>query len=559
MHILYERCYNKSERVGAMKKRPGLTLIVFIIIIGVYFISNAMNEKSDVSSSKSDFVVDGGGETIRIVSGSENKELEPMLQSYAQDANITIEMDYQGSLDIMRLLESESISYDALWPASSMWLNMGDTHHQLKHVESTSTSPIGFGIKQSLAEELGLTNREDVTLQEMIQLIKQGKLKFAMTSATQSNSGASAYLGFLTAIAGKTKDVLNIEDLNDSDNQEAIQTLLSGVNRSSGSSNWLVDLYLNGDYDAMVNYETLLIQTNKKLEESGREPMYIIYPKDGLAISDSPIAFVGSKDAKTEETFLQLQDYILSEKGQDQIEQTGRRSAFGTVSKENRHIFKKEWGLDVDRVVSPITYPAPDVIMQALNQYQTQFKKPALTFYVLDYSGSMGGEGQDQLTHAMEQVLVPEFAKQNLLQGTPQDKTVIIPFSDDVFDVAMAEGNDDDMEALYQKIANLQTQSGTAMYAALDYTLQLIKDDYGNILDKYTPMIVILSDGMANDSEDLFINHYQSADLDIPIFSIMFASAQEDQLESLAKLSNGRVFDGRENMIKAFQTVKGYN
>ena len=61
-----------------------------------------------------------------------------------------------------------------------------------------------------------------------------------------------------------------------------MQELLSGVDRSSGSSDWLKDMFLQGDYDAMVNYECLVIQANRELEERGEEPLYVVYPYDGL-------------------------------------------------------------------------------------------------------------------------------------------------------------------------------------------------------------------------------------------------------------------------------------
>ena len=48
--------------------------------------------------------------------------------------------------------------------------------------------------------------------------------------------------------------------------------LLSGVDRSSGSSDWLKDMFLEGGYDAMVNYECLIIQANQELEDGGRRP-----------------------------------------------------------------------------------------------------------------------------------------------------------------------------------------------------------------------------------------------------------------------------------------------
>ena len=47
--------------------------------------------------------------------------------------------------------------------------------------------------------------------------------------------------------------------------------------------------------------------------------------------------------------------------------------------------------------------------------------------------------------------------------------------------------------------------------------------------------------------------------MDIPVFSIMFGDAEESQLEELAQYTNGRVFDGTEDLIGAFRSVKGYN
>ena len=47
--------------------------------------------------------------------------------------------------------------------------------------------------------------------------------------------------------------------------------------------------------------------------------------------------------------------------------------------------------------------------------------------------------------------------------------------------------------------------------------------------------------------------------MDVPVFSILFGDAEEEQLDELAQLTNARVFDGREDLIGAFRSVKGYN
>ena len=79
--------------------------------------------------------------------------------------------------------------------------------------------------------------------------------------------------------------------------------------------------------------------------------------------------------------FLKLQEYLLSEDTQDEIQRTGRRSGYTGVSEENKEVFRSDWGLQPDRVLSPIKMPASDVLFECLNLYQTDFRKPSLTVY----------------------------------------------------------------------------------------------------------------------------------------------------------------------------------
>ena len=149
--------------------------------------------------------------TLRILSGSENQEPEGILDDFARERGVNIEMEYQGSLDIMRTLQGETVDYDAVWPASSLWLTAGDTQYRVKHAQSISITPVVFGIRQGLAEELGFVGTE-VSVSDLLSAIQAGELEFCMTSATQSNSGCSAYIGFLYALLGNP-DVITSESL----------------------------------------------------------------------------------------------------------------------------------------------------------------------------------------------------------------------------------------------------------------------------------------------------------------------------------------------------------
>ena len=511
-------------------------------------------EQEEASGSGDVSVLGSGDQTLRIVSGSENKELEPILEEYADEEDIRIEMSYKGSLDIMRLLEEEDISYDAVWPASSLWLTVGDIDHRIKHAESISITPVVFGIRRGLAEELGFVGRE-VSVRDILSAIEAGKLKFCMTSATQSNSGASAYIGFLYALLGNP-EMITMEDLQSEELKTQVRELLYGVDRSSGSSDWLKDMFLEGDFDAMVNYECLMIQTNEVLEDRGEEPLYVVYPYDGLSLADSPLGYVDQGEEEKEELFLGLQEYLLSEETQDAIQRTGRRTGYTGISERNREIFREEWGLQPDRVLSPIRMPETEVLFECLNLYQTELRKPSLSVYCLDYSGSMSGRGNRQLVEAMEQLLIQENAAKNFLQASQDEVNILIPFNSEPIDVFMAAGNGSELEGLYERVEEQTPGGGTNMYSAIVEGLDLL---YSFDLSDYTPAIILLTDGQSGGSIDDIEPYYSDLGVSIPIFSIMFGDADESQLEELAEYSNARVFDGRENLTEAFRSVKGYN
>lgn len=495
------------------------------------------------------------GGQIRILSGSENQELEEIIQECGEATGVEIQMEYKGSVDIMRELENGAQDYDAVWPASSIWVSMGDTGHLIKHSQSVSMTPVVFGIRESLAEELGFVGK-DVSVNDILTAIRDGKMRFCMTSATQSNSGASAYIGFLYALLDK-QEGLKAEDLQDPELKADITELLSGVERSSGSSDWLKDMFLDGDYDAMVNYECLIIDANRQMVEEGKEPLYVVYPYDGLSIADSPLGYVDHGDSEKEEAFLAVQEYLMSEQAQKKIEATGRRISANGVSEENQNVFNSDWGIDTERILSPIQMPEASVLTEALNVYQTSFKKPSLNIYCLDFSGSMAGTGEGQLKEAMSQILLQENARKNFLQANAGEVNQVFFFDDTILGIeAAADDSDEALAELNQKVADFQIAGGTDIYRAAAEALEIAS---GYNLENYTPAIILMTDGRSNYNYSNFEEVWSQYGEEIPIFSITFGDADPSQLEELAQISGGRVFDGTQDLTAAFRSVKGYN
>ena len=168
----------------------------------------------------------------------------------------------------------------------------------------------------------------------------------------------------------------------------------------------------------------------------------------------------------------------------------------------------------------------------------------------------MAGEGNRQLEAAMEQLLIQSNAQEHFLQASSREVNILIPFSGEPMEVCTAQGNGAELEALNTTVQDLAPGGGTDMYAAALRGLEELKN-YD--LAQYTPAIILLTDGQSEGSFQNFANAYEELGAQVPVFSIMFGDADESQLEDLAELTNARVFDGREDLVGAFRSVKGYN
>lgn len=494
-------------------------------------------------------------EPFRILAGSENKVLEPTLAAFTARSGIPVEMVYRGSVDIMLELQNGAPGYQAVWPASTLWIELSG-NKAVRGATSITRSPVVFGIKRSKAAKLGLAPGQPLPIRRMLELARGGQLRFLMTSPTQSNSGAMAFLGGLHALAGR-EDALTQADLESPVLAQNIQDFLAAVDRTSASSGWLKDLYIGnpGLFDAMVNYESTIIEANLELVARQEEPLIVFYPADGQAIADSPLAFVGRADNTREADFNALRDYLLSAPVQSRLGELGRRT--GLVGTETASgVFKAEWGLDAARILQPFPLPAAPVVRSALGLYQTTFKRPSLTVFVLDFSGSMQGEGERQLKSAMQLILVEEEANKYLLRTGRRDLTLIVPFDGKPRQTLSAAGNDPArLESLRVFVQQQVAGGGTDVYAAARLALAELAKHKG--VEDYQTSIILMTDGKSEGSFDEFKREWEKNP--VPVFTIMFGQADPSQLERISKLTRARSFDGRKDLISAFREARGYN
>ena len=557
-------------------RKLGAVAGTIVLIVGLFTGCGSSEDASGTSTADDSdngksvtYSVADSKESIRVASGSENKEVADAVRQAAEQADVSVTVDYMGSLDIMDALRNKGHhagrDYDAVWPASSMWITLGDTGHLVKDRISTSTTPVVFGVKRSKAEALGWTNADGTTkpvpTKDIMDAVKDRKLSFAMTSATQSNSGASAYMAFLTALRGGDA-ALAEADLNDASLRSSVKTLLSGIDQSSGSSDWLKDMLVNDpdSHDSMVNYESLVIQADKELTAKGKEPLLAIYPSDGIAVADSPLGYVDRGQGK-ERAFARFSKAMTSKTAKRIFEEAGRRTGadgaltYGKAAKV-RNSFRGEWGIDTDTsVLKTISMPSSDVIERALDLYQTVLRKPSYTLWVVDYSASMSGKGKSGAVKGLQAALDTDQARASHIEPGDDDVNVFIPFNGQAKVEQTVKGKQTAplLAAGERKIA-----SGDAdVYNALNVALCNLPDNR----DDYTVAIVLLTDGRSKTSNrDGFTRLYESEGKGVPIYSVMVGDADRSQLDDLAKMSNGKVFDGCDGDLSGiFREVKGYN
>ena len=553
------------------KTRPEVQVVILLVIIVVMILASALlmgkarsildnesskpkktNERIEYTLSNGD-TISRNTRDFNILMSSENKDLEGLIKSGLYSKNYNINIDYADTFETMDILNSGA-KYDALFVSNSIWQYMLNSNVSFKNAKSTSITPIAFGIKKSKAESLGFTSGKVYT-RDIIQAIKDGNLKFTMSNPSTTNSGASAYFALLYTLADYPV-VLTEEHLQDETLQNEIKEFFMGQQRTIGDEDFLQEAFLNGDYEAVVSYEYSIININKELEKRGEEPLYLVYPYDGVAICDNVFGYIDNKDEDKLEMFNEIQDYLLSPEAKEKLASLGRRTWYGGISSQvDKNVFNPLWGIDTTKFINSVKFPTRDVIKLALYTYQEQFRKPIHVVFCLDYSGSMIGEGREQLFNAMDYILT-EKAKEDNLQFGMKDKIDIVKFE---YDAKLIASTQDGTQTSYllDAIKREESIGATALYDAAIKGIELLKDEDK---DQYNLSVILMTDGEGNRGSYSDLNDaYDRIKMEIPIYSIMFGDARRDQLDTIARLTNGKVFDGKNDLVAAFKAVRGFN
>ena len=533
------------------KKHWLLVLIIVLVIYSAITSCACSNILSDITGYESEDSV------FRVLASTSTKKMDEHLIKYGKENGIKVEIEHRGDLEIVDILNTDSKHYDAVWISNSIWLYQLDNSYLTTDSKSIVIDPVVMGIKKSKAKELGFVGSK-VYNKDLLESIKSGKLKYVMASVTKTNTGATSYLSFLNSLAGNP-EVLTTDMLKEESLKSDLKSFFKGVERVSGDEEYLTDMFKNGDYDAMINYESSLIELNQKLVKEKKEPLYLVYPVDGVAINDMPFAYISNDatDTKNKERFIKLQSYLRSDEAINLMEKYGYRSWYGGTNKEaDKKIFNPDWGIDTTTYLKDMKYPSKKVITEAIKLYIEALRKPTHVVFCLDTSGSMYGSGIEELKEAMNYILDYESASKDNLQFSDKDKITVITFNSDVDKVFPTKyGNN--TSSVINDINSLEASGGTNIYDPVIKGLKILKESNDS---DYTKTVILMTDGYSNGGSFYDVKRYYDNNKEtVPIYSITFGSSDDYQLKDLAKLSNAKIFDGKSGLQRAFAEVRSYN
>ncbi|MCR6479514.1 VWA domain-containing protein [Variovorax sp. ZS18.2.2] len=483
-----------------------------------------------------------------ILAGSELKDLEGPIVDAAKAAGVEVKLSYAGTLDIVERINAGE-RFDAILPPNGAYPALALQAKPLAR-DKLFYSRIALGVKKAKAAQLGW-NKRPPGWAEIAKAAGAGQLRYGMTNATSSNTGMSALFAVASALAGKTED-LGAQDVD----EKTLKAFLSGQKLTAGSSGWLAEAYINDPsaIDAMVNYEAVILRANEKLPAA--DQLALIYPRDGMISADYPLMLL---NAGKREAYTQLVATLKAAPFQrDALSAAFLRPANPEVaaSKELPTTAVAELGFP-NRL---------EVIDAVLGTYQSQWRKPATSIFVLDLSGSMQGKRLASMREALKllsgaDAATTASARYSAFQS--RERVVLITFASQVSPPVWVRFEGDGIDAARTELRRLAdamvADGGTAIYSALAAAEDLARKEQQREPDRFVS-IVLLTDGENNAGLKVheFRDRYASG-LPARIFPILFGEANASEMQEIAQLSGGREFDGRKLQLgQVFKEIRGY-
>jgi len=489
---------------------------------------------------------------LKVLAGSELKDIEPMLATIQQQTGISLEMHYTGTLDGAEKLVTQGGEYDLAWFSHAKYLSLLQGQQKVIHAqEKIGLSPVIPAIKYSLAREWGWIDNPNITWSDIAEKVKAGQLKYAMTDPTASNSGFSTVMSVQAAFSN-SGDAITAQDVD----VDKLKGFFSGHTLTAGSSGFIAEAYLRDQQrlGAIFNYESVLMKLNRNPQL--QEKLVLIYPKEGVVTADYPLILLAEQQKPS---YQKLLAYLKGAEFQTwMMQHTDRRPINPAVALGEQF---------PDGYLMDLAFPSTlETVNEILFAYLEDRRKPSHSFFVLDLSGSMQGKRIAALKQAMKNLAGNDHSiTGKFSRFHNRERVTLITFNHKVLEerVFNIDKQGESLAAIRDYIDTLKPTGGTAIFTALQQAYQKARLAKAADPERFYS-VVLMSDGVNNDGvlyPEFREFYLQASDYvaEVRTFPVLFGNANPQQMQDVAELTGGRVFDGRKtSLAHVFKQIRGY-
>lgn len=468
------------------------------------------------------------GPAIKIIAGSELKDVAPVINSCAKSAGYRAVVDYVGSLDAVDRLVDASAGYDMAWLSHGKYLQMSPAGSQIVASNKVMYSRVVLGVKPQAMKQFGWASGK-TSWKDIYEKVESGEFRFAMTNPAASNTGFVTLVGLSAALSGKG-DALEVADIP----QKELATFFSGAVMSSGSSGLLMTRFLESYRDpihGVIGYEASIKNV------PADKPLEVLIPKEGVVTADYPLMLL-KKDMKA--GYDAILACLRGPEAQKQLALTGRTPLAGDSS---------------DVVVNELPFPGNVEVMDALlHQYLNKYSHPSLSYLLIDNSGSMN---DDDRIGKLKTALIALTDGDGTVTGRyskfkDRETIYLAPFTGEVFEPSVytmstdATANKKVLTSVRQRIQAMEANGNTAIFDAVwDAQQRLAKAPRSK---DQPASILLFTDGQ--NATGMNLAEYQQTlannpKIRVPVFPVIYGEANVAELTQLATLTGGSVFDAR--------------
>jgi Ca-activated chloride channel family protein len=287
----------------------------------------------------------------------------------------------------------------------------------------------------------------------------------------------------------------------------------------------------------------------------------VIYPREGIITADYPLMLLnGAKRADYEKlvTYLRTKDF------QTRLSALTLRRPINPEATMAAAIPR--------RTLVELPFPGdPALVSALLDTFLSDVRIPGSSRYVLDLSGSMEGDRIASLKRAMLMLAAQNpHGSERYARFLNREEVGIITFSSQPAPTVLfpmgsdAATNLKERAAVTRFIEPLHVEESTAIYSSVKQALTELAQERNSEHDKRYYTVVLMTDGENNRglSHSEFNDWYKTQGgkiSGIPVFPILFGEGNERELQELAELTGGKMFDSRTlDLPVVFKDIRGY-